>query len=107
MQIKRWLSSGGIPAGAVDTETVLHRAGRVLDTHATQELLGDILFEGEDGKFYAVFVEAVVTEVAEDHIHNVLGTVPDEDDTPRGACIITGAPGENPDDCTTHDHEPT
>jgi hypothetical protein len=21
-------------------------------------------------------------------------------------CIITGAEGENPDDCTTHDHEP-
>ena len=23
-----------------------------------------------------------------------------------GSCIIIGAPGENPDDCTTHEHEP-
>jgi hypothetical protein len=22
-----------------------------------------------------------------------------------GACILIGADGENPDDCTTHDHE--
>lgn len=21
-------------------------------------------------------------------------------------CVLTGADGENPDDCTTHDHEP-
>ena len=27
-----------------------------------------------------------------------------EDDPPT--CILTGAPGEDPDDCTTHDHEP-
>ncbi len=23
----------------------------------------------------------------------------------HGACIVTGADGENPDDCTTHEHE--
>ena len=26
-------------------------------------------------------------------------------DEEQGACILTGAPGENPDDCTTHEHE--
>jgi len=31
----------------------------------------------------------------------------EEDDDGRkfGVCILTGAPGENPDDCTTHAHE--
>jgi hypothetical protein len=28
------------------------------------------------------------------------------DAEPFGACILVGADGENPDDCTTHDHEP-
>jgi hypothetical protein len=27
------------------------------------------------------------------------------DDDNQGACILTGNDGENPDDCTTHDHE--
>ena len=30
----------------------------------------------------------------------------DDDEAPSGPCILTGKPGEDPDDCTTHDHEP-
>lgn len=29
----------------------------------------------------------------------------DEDEEDPRTCILTGEPGENPDDCTTHSHE--
>jgi hypothetical protein len=37
----------------------------------------------------------------------VSGTsVTDEPVGEPGSCVLTGAPGENPDDCTTHEHIP-
>ncbi len=45
------------------------------------------------------------------HMEINYGGDPDKFSEPEDAepdpqtCILTGAPGENPDDCTTHDHE--
>lgn len=56
---------------------------------------------------------ACAEEVADEvraHGITLVGTACEEvrdvdNDAPFGACILTGAEGENPDDCTTHDHE--
>lgn len=39
-----------------------------------------------------------------DKIDSAIRTL-ESDDYEQGACILTGADGENADDCTTHDHE--
>lgn len=61
MKIKRWICTGEI-GDVKSTEELLETAGVLLDKNETGEILNDPIFEGEDGKFYRVNVEAVIVE---------------------------------------------
>ena len=58
-----------------DKQELLDACGRALDKHYAQDAIGDVIFEGTDGKFYAVFVEAVITEVEKSHAANFDSTL--------------------------------
>lgn len=75
MKIKRWIRDGNESfekQGFDDTEDILCAAGRLLDDACSHEIVGEVLFEGEDGKFYAGTVEFVIAEADPDYTREVL-----------------------------------
>ena len=79
MKIKRWIRDGNEgfeKQGFDDTEDILCAAGRLLDDACSHETVGEVLSEGEDGKFYTGTVEFVIAEADPDYVREVL----DEDD---------------------------
>lgn len=65
--VTKWLRTGEI--GACSTiEDVIERAGRLLDSCASHEICGEVIFTAEDGKTYVVNVEAVVGEINPDYL---------------------------------------
>lgn len=42
---------------------------------------------------------------ADDALRVLAGDQPASTKDEQGACVLTGVPGEDEDDCTTHDHE--
>ena len=75
MKIKRWSRDGNEEfegQGLDDTEDILCAAGRLLDDACSHEIVGEVLFEGEDGKFYKGTVEFVIAEADPDYVREVL-----------------------------------
>ena len=75
MKIKKWLRDGNdgyLGKEVNDTNELLRRAGRALDQHYSHEIMGEILFEGEDGKMYVGCVEFIISEANPDYAKEVL-----------------------------------
>jgi hypothetical protein len=74
MKIKRWIEDGndGLAEEVGTTEELLERAGAALDQHYSHEIMGEVLFEGEDGKVYVGTVEFVVAEANPDYVKMIL-----------------------------------
>ena len=51
---------------------ILDNCGNLLDSSCSSDILGEVVFEGEDGKFYVITVEAVIAEGNPDYIKSVL-----------------------------------
>ena len=75
MKIKRWIRDGNEEfekQGFNDTEDILCAAGCLMDHACSHEIVGEVLFEGEDGKFYTGTVEFVIAEADPDYARGVL-----------------------------------
>ena len=75
MKIKRWIRDGNEEfekQGFDDTEDILCAAGCLMDHAYSHEIVGEVLFEGEDGKFYVGTVEFVIAEANPDYARGVL-----------------------------------
>ena len=75
MKIKRWIRDGNEEfegQGLDDTEDILCAAGCLMDHAYSHEIVGEVLFEGEDGKFYVGTVEFVIAEANPDYARGVL-----------------------------------
>ena len=75
MKIKRWIRDGNEEfekQGFDDTEDILCAAGRLLDNAYSHEIVGEVLFEGEDGKFYTGTVEFVIAEADPEYVKEAL-----------------------------------
>jgi len=77
MRIKKWLRDGnegfGGPGQEVfHTETLLEAAGRLLDKSYSHDIVGEILFEGEDGKIYVGTVEFCIAEANPDYVKQIM-----------------------------------
>jgi hypothetical protein len=75
LEIKRMLARGELGLSETpDREELIEACGRLLDKCCVYEAIGDVVFEGADGKFYKVFVEALIEEIdpcdAEDYDEN-------------------------------------
>lgn len=68
MKITKWIRDGELSTPCGTTEELLERAGNLLDRMESHDMLGDILFVGEDGKTYVVTVEAVISEANPDYV---------------------------------------
>ena len=92
MKIKKWLRDGncGLAAPENDinsTDDLLDAAGHLLDDACSHDIVGEVLFEGEDGKTYAGTVEFVIAEAAPAYVGAVLPENEEEGNT-RG-CVCT------------------
>jgi len=63
-RVEKWVYSGELSSEVervgVTFDEVLHAAGRVLDRNSACEMIGDVLFQGTDGQWYTLTVEAVI-----------------------------------------------
>ena len=84
IKIKRMIDAGELWDDACDTNDLLTSAGIVLDKACSNEILGRVLFEGKDGKFYTVTVQAVIDEVSKGFVEDVLQEIESEKDAPEG-----------------------
>lgn len=62
VKVKRWIRSGELDERYTDQDDILDDCGR----------LGEVMFEGEDGKMYVITVEAVISEANPDYVKDVL-----------------------------------
>ncbi len=75
IKIKRWIRDGheGFEGQEMeDTEDLLEAAGRLLDKACSHDIVGEVLFEGEDGKFYVGCVEFCIDEANPDYVREAL-----------------------------------
>jgi len=72
VKVKRWIKGGELNESNVDQDSILDDCGNLLDKSCSHEILGEVVFEGDDGKFYVITVEAVIAEGNPDYIKSVL-----------------------------------
>ena len=75
MKVKNWIRDGNErfeAQGLDDTEDILCAAGRLLDDACSHEIVGEVLFEGEDGEFYTGKVEFVIAEADPEYVKEAL-----------------------------------
>lgn len=76
-RITRWEQDGEI--GSVDTiDEVVERAGRCLDAANSWDICGPILFQAEDGKWYAGTVNFVISEANPKYVEDTLKELENE-----------------------------
>lgn len=76
MKITKWLRNGHHGIESTTTDDLIIDAARALDKAYSHEILGEVLFEGEDGKIYTMTVEAVISEASPEYVEALM----DDDD---------------------------
>lgn len=71
MKIKKWIRSGINKSDASDTNALMNDASDALDSAGSWDIMGDISFEGEDGKIYVGTVEFTIGEASADYMKDL------------------------------------
>jgi len=82
LKIKRWICDGDSleSSGSVhDTDSLLEAASDIMDSAETWEIMGEILFEAEDGKFYVGTVNFCIDEANPEYVNDVLAREQESD----------------------------
>jgi len=77
LTVKRWIRCGELDEKQTEQDDILDDCGQLLDKVYTHEILGEVLFEAEDGKMYTITVEAVIGEANPQFAKDILA---EEDD---------------------------
>lgn len=74
MKILKWLRDGhhGVSSDCEDTDDLLNAAGRAMDKAYAQDIMGEIIFLGGDGKIYIGTVNFDVSEADAGYLEAVL-----------------------------------
>ena len=72
LQIREWLAAEHLPIDIFTTNELYESAQEILDNACAYDILGSVLFVGEDGKYYTMTVEAVLGEAFESFVKSVL-----------------------------------
>jgi hypothetical protein len=80
MKIKEWLRTGELEGTERDTKALLKVLGGMLDSESVDAIVGPNLFQGSDGRYYTVVVEASIEEASDDFVQDVLQDLYDEGD---------------------------
>ena len=76
MKITEWLDEGNLSGNVhdeiKDTDQLMEAAGRALDACYSHEIVGNVIFKGEDGEYYVMTVEAIIGKANPDFIREFL-----------------------------------
>jgi hypothetical protein len=79
IKVKEWIRTGEIEGNPKTQARIIEQCGSLLDGASACEIIGEVLFKGTDGKYYAVTVEAVIGEASKSFVKDVLATKAEED----------------------------
>ena len=74
MKIVKWIadSHGDVSTSGVITDhDLVDIASRVLDKHCSHDIMGEIVFEADDGKVYVGSTEFVIMEANPEYVKDV------------------------------------
>jgi hypothetical protein len=76
MKIKKWIKGDEVIGFGnklpKNTKALLKYAGVALDDACSHEIVGECLFQGQDGKYYAGTVEFVIQEANPEYVKSAL-----------------------------------
>ena len=73
IKIKKWLKDGNEGLSDLkNTQHLIEAAGASLDACNASDIMGEILFQGEDGKYYVGTVEFVISRANPAYVKEVL-----------------------------------
>ncbi len=74
MIIKKWLRDGehNLEDSCDHTEDLIAAAGRLMDKAYAQDIVGEILFEGEDGKMYVGVTTFQILEASPEYVEDMM-----------------------------------
>ena len=70
MKIVKWIRDGndGLSSRVEDDDDLLDAAGRALDKACSWDIMGEVLFLADDGKYYVGCVEFMITEADAEYV---------------------------------------
>jgi len=71
MKITKWIRTGELNDSITTKEELLESCGDLLDASCSSEILGEVVFEADDGKTYVVTVEAVISEANPEYLEDL------------------------------------
>lgn len=83
LQVKRFLRTGNTDPR--NLQDLLDEAGSLLDEANSHDIVGEVVFEGTDGKYYVGTVEFCIGEINPDYLQNILNEDAMEEGDSQGA----------------------
>ena len=78
-KIKRWVFDGELDGSKKDLDDVMDDCAVLLNKSYATDILGEVLFEGDDGKHYVITTEALVGEANPNYLKDALERAKEED----------------------------
>jgi hypothetical protein len=72
IKVKKWIRSGELNRRNRTQASILKQCGRALDKNNACDILGDVLYQATNGKYYVINVEAVIEEANPEYVTDVL-----------------------------------
>jgi hypothetical protein len=72
IKVHKWIRSGELNSKNRTQASILAECGRALDKNNACDILGDVLYQATDGKYYVINVEAVIQEANPEYVTDVL-----------------------------------
>jgi hypothetical protein len=70
--VKKWIRSGELHTSSTTIKGVIEECGRALDRNCATDILGDVVFLGNDRKYYTITVEAVIQEANMEYVKDLI-----------------------------------
>lgn len=71
-RVRKWIRCGELSPSNTAIEDVIQNCGRALDHNGAPDILGDVLFQATNGKYYVINVEAIIQEANPEYVKDVL-----------------------------------
>lgn len=106
--VKTWILAGEINDTVTDRDQLIKELGSMLDANNTGEIMGSVLFIGEDDQLYTVTVEAEVVRPTREFAQSLVDDIEAEDIGPAARAVLKAhglkPAGAMDDDCDNCDH---
>ena len=79
LQVDRWIEKGEFNGDEKTSKDIIDTACSILDHNEASEMIGSgCMFKAKNGRFYGVYVEAIIRPIPKSEVEEILGYDPDE-----------------------------